>query len=245
MSASNRRTTKPYSRPAPSSAPEDGRWEHDLAPGAKRAPTGPRNGLAGLSKGTHFPNNKIMVSNLHYEVTAKDLTTIFGQIGTLTKEPVIRYDKSGRSSGVAFCTYSSIAEATQAKNQFNGILAKGQPMHVVYDTPPPAKRSISGPSTASLLNRVQKPALLDRLSKDDMSVPKSKAPQRTAGPIRNRRGAAAAAAPAKRSKKPATAEDLDKELDAFMKDDDEKPAAKSDEAKVEAAPEKQGDVEMT
>lgn len=69
--------------------------------------------------------------------------------------------------------------------------------------------------------------------------------RRTAGPIRNRRGAAAAAAPAKRSKKPATAEDLDKELDAFMKDDDEKPAAKSDEAKVEAAPEKQGDVEMT
>jgi hypothetical protein len=77
----------------------NGSWLHDKAPTAPRA--------ASL-------NNKLLVSNLHYEVTPKDLTvsiqtssffpkiflcrlaqtrssqSIFGQIGTLIREPQIR-----------------------------------------------------------------------------------------------------------------------------------------------------------
>ena len=106
-------------------------------------------------------------------------------------------------------------------------------MSIVYDVPPPrpAKRSASAPQ--SLLNRIQKPPLLDRLSHDDISVKAPAAPsvfpssffycirlnctfrKGTVGPIRSRpRGPK----PRREPKKPKTAEELDKELDAFMGD---------------------------
>ena len=108
----------------------------------------------------------------------------------------LQYDRSGRSSGTAFIAFETNAEATRAKKQFDGILAKGnvfsfslppmllgkkltcfclplgQPMEIVFDTLPPRnpRRSASVPSTSSLLNRIQKPPLVDRLSRDDSSI---------------------------------------------------------------------------
>ncbi|KAG6806934.1 hypothetical protein H0H93_002201, partial [Arthromyces matolae] len=76
-------------RPTQPRADVDGQWLHD------KAPTGPR-GDGGRSKPAAVPaaiatpNTKLVVSNLHYEITAKDLTAIFGQIGTLVREPLIR-----------------------------------------------------------------------------------------------------------------------------------------------------------
>jgi hypothetical protein len=85
---------------------DDSVWVHDRAPGAPRAATQSSNPNASLS-------NKLMVTNLHYEITPKDLTVcpdpllphshimtfyyleaIFGQIGTLVREPFIRVRKS-------------------------------------------------------------------------------------------------------------------------------------------------------
>ncbi|TFK67742.1 hypothetical protein BDN72DRAFT_842684 [Pluteus cervinus] len=199
------RVRKPYARPGPRVSAE-GQWVHDRAPGAPRADL---NGKAKAPSTT--ANNKIAVSNLHYEITPKDLTAIFGQIGTLVREPLIRYDRSGRSSGTAIITFETPAEATRAKNQFNGIAAKGQPMAIAYDTMVPrTRRSASAP----LINRIQKPALLDRISRDDAQL-KSTTTSRGFGPIRSR---PPRSAPKPQAKKPKTAEDLDKELDAFMGD---------------------------
>lgn len=39
--------------------------------------------------------------------------------------PAIKYDRSGRSSGVALVTYESTAEAKRALNEYNGKLCKG------------------------------------------------------------------------------------------------------------------------
>lgn len=36
-----------------------------------------------------------------------------------------KYDRSGRSSGTAIIAFETTAEATRAKKQFDGILAKG------------------------------------------------------------------------------------------------------------------------
>ena len=119
---------------------------------------------------------------------------------------------------------------------------------------PQARRGTSTPSTPSLINRIQKPPLLDRLTQKDS---KAKSPVRTPatcvtlivyiycnsltlplspagpGPIRNKpRAPKAARAP----KKPKTAEELDSELDAFMKDDTQP---------TPTVPEQAGDVEMT
>ena len=39
---------------------------------------------------------------------------------------VKKYDRSGRSSGVGIISFETPAEATRAKKQFDGILAKGK-----------------------------------------------------------------------------------------------------------------------
>ncbi len=39
--------------------------------------------------------------------------------------PAIKYDRSGRSSGVALVTYESTAEAKRALNEYNSKLCKG------------------------------------------------------------------------------------------------------------------------
>lgn len=109
----------------------------------------------------------------------------------------LKYDRSGRSSGTAIIAFETSTEATRAKKQFDGILAKGnvftltlhitcgasgsvhsadrpmfcligQPMSIEFDSPPrQPRRSASVPA---LLNRIQKPPLLDRLSRDDVHV---------------------------------------------------------------------------
>ncbi|PPQ78630.1 hypothetical protein CVT25_010594 [Psilocybe cyanescens] len=231
--ASRSAQRKPYSRPA-ARGPADGQWVHD------KAPTGPARGRAPVNRvappapsGPAGINNKLLVSNLHYEITPKDLTSVFGQIGTLIREPLLRYDRSGRSSGSAIISFETATEATRAKKQFDGYLAKGQPMSIAYDTglPPRAprapRRATSAPTTMSLLNRIEKPPLAERLAADDSSIKVPSAPRAFAGPVRNRpargpgnaaRNAAPFARAPKGPKKPKTAEELDKELDAFMGD---------------------------
>jgi THO complex subunit 4 len=93
-----------------------------------------------------------------------------------------KYDRSGRSSGIAIVSYETSLQATKAKNQFDGALAKGmpvfyfsfdlyytayvplllgQPMSIAYDISRPRRAA----NASSLLDRVQKPPLMNRLSK--------------------------------------------------------------------------------
>ncbi|KIK68692.1 hypothetical protein GYMLUDRAFT_36179 [Collybiopsis luxurians FD-317 M1] len=217
----NRGGNKPYSRPPRGDL--NSQWLHDKAPGIKSQDDDSR--PRGPSQPTE-QNSKLAVSNLHYEITPKDLTAIFGQIGTLVREPIIRYDRSGRSLGTALVFYETTAEAAKAKKTYDGVLAKGQPMTITYDTTVPrqSRRAVSAPH--SLINRIQKPALADRLSSDDSQIRDSSGP----GPMRSKisrrggrgsnRGSGTRRSEMKTSKQPKTAEDLDKELDAFMGDAD-------------------------
>ncbi|KZT25760.1 hypothetical protein NEOLEDRAFT_1156169 [Neolentinus lepideus HHB14362 ss-1] len=209
MAAGFNRSRKPYSRPGARARAPEGAWTHDKAPfDVASRPISNQSTVEG-------GQTKLLVSNLHYEITPKDLNAIFGQIGTLVREPIIKYDRSGRSTGVAIIHYETAEEAKRAKTQFEGVLAKGQEMSITYDTAPTfghrKERRASAPS--SLINRIQKPALLDRLSQDDIHT--------RPPPV----------------SKPKTAEDLDKELDSFMSD-----GTKGPTAPVRAAAE--GDVEM-
>ncbi|KAJ7599386.1 hypothetical protein C8J56DRAFT_188700 [Mycena floridula] len=222
--AAFQRNSKPYNRPT-----ADGQWVHDKAPGSRKSLNGEtrRNAPAHLDAPV---NSRLLVSGLHYEIMPKDLQDIFGRIGTLIQEPVIRYDRSGRSLGIAVISYETAAEATRAKKQFDGKLAKEQQMTITYDTPTP-RRAASAPS--SLLNRIQKPALANRISNDEPS--NGPGPIRTRGSRKGPKGTASAPSAAKvrpGPKKPKTAEDLDKELDAFMVDSE----AVAPEAEAEAAP---------
>ena len=119
-------------------------------------------------------------------------------------------------------TFETAAEATRAKNQFDGILAKGQPMDISYHVTPRPRRTTSAPSTLSLLNRIEKPPLLERLAKDDTATVSDKKTngknQRNEGRVGPIRAKTTRASKPKHSKKPKTAAELDKELDAFMVD---------------------------
>ncbi|CAL1699532.1 unnamed protein product [Somion occarium] len=211
--AASRNDRKPYSRPAPRPRGSEGEWLHDKAPGAR---SGTSNGVS-QARSNSAPSAKLIISNLHYEVTEKDVAAIFGTKGTLVREPHIRYDRSGRSSGVAIVSYETLAEAAAAKREYDGRLCKNQPMSIDFYNPAP-KRAVSAPS---LLNRIQKPPLLDRLGQDQKHARDKGAPQSGAGPIRSRPRHSTGRAPRapKAPKKPMSAEDLDKEIDTFMKDD--------------------------
>ncbi|KAF5368814.1 hypothetical protein D9758_003013 [Tetrapyrgos nigripes] len=235
MSAFRRGSRKPYARPPPRDT--NSQWVHDKAPGFNDNSKISLNGNSPSFPSNTEGNTKLLVSNLHYEITPQDLVAIFGQIGTLVREPLIRYDRSGRSSGTAVISYETPEEAAKAKKQFHGILAKGQPMEINFDTFVPrharASRSVSAP-THSLLNRIQKPALADRLAADDIDIDRKGG---GIGPIRSRRGrggkpntttttgpgtskynnkSSGKSAPKHINSKPKTADELDKELDAFM-----------------------------
>ncbi|KAK7678304.1 hypothetical protein QCA50_018652 [Cerrena zonata] len=252
--AASRGDRKPYSRPAARPRASDGEWLHDRAPGAARNRTRTNNNKTDFNRDadeqaniSSEPSAKLVVSNLHYEITPRDLAAVFGAKGTLVREPLIRYDRSGRSSGVAIITYETAAEASIAKQEYDGRLCKDQPMAIEFYNPAP-KRMASAPS---LINRIQKPALLDRLEQD-RGDKNGRAPQGP-GPVRNRRQPRHSTgntpnpntnrpprnAPKGRRapNKPVTAEDLDKELDNFMKEDNNVTAAPP-------VPAANGDVEM-
>jgi len=103
-------------------------------------------------------------------------------------------------------------------------------MSIAFDTSTP-RRAVSAPTTSSLLNRIQKPPLADRLSRDDSQIKTSSGPRNgVIGPIRSRPRRVRTA-----PKKPKTAEELDKELDTFMGDSTETVAPAAPATDVEMA----------
>ena len=51
----------------------------------------------------------------------------------------MKYDKAGRSDGVAFVTYTSIDDANEAIRKYNGANAAGQPITVSLDIEAPRR----------------------------------------------------------------------------------------------------------
>ena len=80
---------------------------------------------------SNFSNHtKLRIDNLHYDLTENDLSSLFSQLAPLPVPPTIRYDRAGRSTGVAFISYSSIAAARKAIREFDGANANGQPIYL-------------------------------------------------------------------------------------------------------------------
>ncbi|KAG8911553.1 hypothetical protein FRC01_005648 [Tulasnella sp. 417] len=184
------------------------------------------------------PLSKLIVSGLHYEITEQELVKIFKPYGAFARDPAIRYDRSGRSTGFAFVTYESEEDAALAHKELDGVLAKGEEIHVKLDhyyAPRSAKDKTNGTATSakggrggSLLNRIEKESLLNRLGDTSKGKDASKAaaPKTDgAGPARRERPAngrtrserGVGSRQSARRQKPKTAEDLDKELDAYNK----------------------------
>ncbi|KAG8757436.1 hypothetical protein FRC14_002079 [Serendipita sp. 396] len=210
-----RSSGKPYARTTSGGGIPDGQWLHDKAPGAEKT-RAPR---VTESHNVSGQNAKLLVDNLHYEVSERDLVSLFGKYGSFAREPRIRFDRSGRSLGTAVIVFENVEDAKAAQRGLNRQLAKGQELIVRFDDTPTNTRG-----AASLLARMDKgssSSLASRLGDAPRgSENGSQSTRGGIGPHRNRggrggggRGAQGRERPS--PKKPLTAEQLDKDLDSY------------------------------
>ncbi|ELU41874.1 RNA recognition motif domain-containing protein [Rhizoctonia solani AG-1 IA] len=223
-SNTNRRGRHPYSRPPPPNNP-DGQWVHDMAPGsAEEHKARPINSTTGDESA------RLLVSNLHYEVTEKDLSMIFGTIGTLSCEPTIRVCTALRS--LNWRRQRNIYSCERCETCSKAIgWGHGEAMVVKLDSPPPGSRHqpTGRNATNTLLSRMEKKPLVDRLAEGAREASKKNTNDKAGpgpgpGPARSVRGKGKPTGGKGPRAKPApkTAEDLDKELEAFMGEGDTK-----------------------
>lgn len=74
-------------------------------------------------------NGKIRVSNLGPDVNTSDVKELFEEFGALIKAEV-QYDNSGRTLGTAYVVFKDKVDATKAMEKYNEQLLDGQPMKI-------------------------------------------------------------------------------------------------------------------
>ncbi|KAF8940461.1 hypothetical protein EDD21DRAFT_367735 [Dissophora ornata] len=139
--------SSPYSR----NTPED-RWTHDkFDESNQRSSSGGRGGdrnNGNRAQGGEA-NAKIIVENLHYAVTLEDIKELFDTHAGPVKFAEVKYDPSGRSTGVATILFKTPADAATAIKKLHGIALDGQPMKITFAPLPPNRtqdRRSGGPS---------------------------------------------------------------------------------------------------
>ncbi|KAM0788632.1 hypothetical protein ACM66B_006104 [Microbotryomycetes sp. NB124-2] len=236
------------SRNSPYSRPSEGSWKHDKfhSDGSTSATRPP------ARAGSNAKSPKLKISNLHYEVSERELELLFKQIGTIAAGPKIKFDRSGRSEGVAWVTFTNTEDASQAREAFDGAMAKGQPITVQYDFYLDRASERGQAAPGSLLARLDQPERTRR-TEDRASEGRSgrggrptRGVERGVGNSdrgsrgRGGRGGGRGGRPARSA--PKTNDNLDKELEAFMS----APAGSTAEkATAPAQTAANGDVEMS
>ena len=127
---------------------------------------------------------------------------MFGGIGPV-ESLRLKYDRLGRSDGIAYVTYASIAHANEAIRKFNGANAAGQPITVTLDAEIPNRRP------APMNARPQGPRGFSRGGPRPMGG-------RISGGRSGGRGGPRGPGERRERQPRRTQEDLDKELDDFM-----------------------------
>ncbi|GAB7349801.1 hypothetical protein MBLNU459_g0514t1 [Dothideomycetes sp. NU459] len=116
----------------------------------------------------------VRAENLHYELSQKDLSDLFGRIGPLQSVRIL-YDRSDRSQGIAFVTYDYAEDAAVAVREYNGANAMGQPIRLSLSY------GSSSKPTRNPFDNVEKPSrsLFDRIGRDSVgNEPRSRGGRR-------------------------------------------------------------------
>eukprot|EP01023_Acetabularia_acetabulum_P030090 TRINITY_DN2833_c0_g1_i2.p2 TRINITY_DN2833_c0_g1~~TRINITY_DN2833_c0_g1_i2.p2 ORF type:complete len:271 (-),score=35.12 TRINITY_DN2833_c0_g1_i2:196-1008(-) len=104
----------------------DGKWQHDLF-----QDDGPRlmRGTKTFPQASNSSSGLIVINNLNFNVSNEDIQELFSRIGSLRKFG-IKFDRSGRSEGIAEVEFVNFADAEQAMQQYDGVMLDGQRMSI-------------------------------------------------------------------------------------------------------------------
>lgn len=185
------RSTLPYTRGDVNSA-----WKHDMFEGVKKVGRGAI-GSTGITK--------LLVSNLDFGVSDSDIQELFSEFGPL-KSAAVHYDRSGRSLGSADVIFERRADAVKAMKQYNGVPLDGREMNIQVATSEiPVPTTVRGGARIGGNSFVQRPQTRYRGSRGMGAT-------RGRGSVRRGRGGS------RQVTKTPTAEELDAELEAYVKE---------------------------
>lgn len=189
------RSSLPYTRGDVNSA-----WKHDMFDGVKKVGRGAI-GNAGTTK--------LLVSNLDFGVSDSDIQELFSEFGPL-KSAAVHYDRSGRSLGSADVIFERRADAIKAMKQYHGVPLDGREMNIQVATSELPISSVRGGPRLSGVNYTQRPQTRFRGSRGPGSI-RGRGSGRRGGGGGGRGGA-------RQATKTPTAEELDAELEAYVKE---------------------------
>lgn len=151
---------------------------------------------------------KMYISNLDFGVTQGDMKELFGSVGKL-KSANLHYDKNGRSQGTCEVFFERRSDAQKAFNQYNGVPLDGRPMCLEL-MGEPVKNQDAMRTRVGERAPVQQREQSRGYNKDSRDDDRRNYHQMNGNRNDNRSNRGYD------KKAPPTAEDLDKQLDAYL-----------------------------